>query len=169
MHTQGAHTGGRGKQARAPGSFNLLPAPCFKSKQACALHKRTLGFLQPSCKPHWISNQLTGVTFPVLDVRDRVPNMWLEPLAPQGGSLNLYNLLLFCDLSYCAGSDPIASFPFLPSPCGYFLSLGCNRAFLLTSGCFSENWSTCRCIFDVCMGRGELSSSYSTILISSHF
>lgn len=107
---------------QSPRQFQSASCPLFQERAGmCTLHKRSLGFLQPSCKPHWISNQPRGVTFPVLDVRDGVPNMWLEPLAPQGGSLNLYNPLLFCDLSCCAGSDPIASFPFLPSPCGYFL------------------------------------------------
>ena len=101
-------------------SICFLP-PCFRSEQACALHKRSFGFLEPSCKPHWISSQPRGVTFLVLDVRDGVPNMQLEPLAPQRGSLNLYNPLLFCDPSCCAGSNTIASLPFLPCPCGYFL------------------------------------------------
>lgn len=38
--------------ARVPGSFNLLPPPCSKSKQMCGtLHEQSLSFLQYCCSP----------------------------------------------------------------------------------------------------------------------
>lgn len=52
------------------------------SKQiyAYALQEHSLSFLQPSGKPHWFSNQLRGLVFPVLDSRAGVPKLWLKPL-----------------------------------------------------------------------------------------
>ena len=54
-----------------------------------ALFKRSLDFLQPCGKPHWISNQLSGLILLVSDPRVGVPNIWLEPVTAQGRSLSL--------------------------------------------------------------------------------
>ena len=51
-------------------------------------HEWSLGFLQPSSKSCWFSNQLRGLVFLMLGLRAGVPNMYVEPLTPQGGSLS---------------------------------------------------------------------------------
>ena len=81
-------------------------------------------------------------------------SMWFSPLTPQGGSPNLCNSPSCVYPAKDASPDPITSLHFYPIPCGSFLqrwldnSLSASLQFV-----FSENCSTCRCIFDVFMGR----------------
>ena len=53
------------RPGRAPGSFqsvaSVLGLEAIKS--VCAFQEWGLGFLQPSGKPHWFSNQLNGLAF----------------------------------------------------------------------------------------------------------
>ena len=54
------------------------------------------------------------LTFSVSELKARVPNMWLEQLSPQGGSLSLCNPPPFLCLLLGTQVDLIASLPFLP-------------------------------------------------------
>lgn len=56
------------------------------------------------------------------------------------------------------GSNLIASPPFLPNSMWIFLySLGCTNLSAILQVVFSDFCSTCRCIFGMFMGGGELS------------
>lgn len=78
-------------QPEHPAVFNQLP-PFWGWEQVCAyfLQEWSLGFIQPSNKPHWVSNQIRGLILSMLEHRSRMPNMWLEHLTYQGGSLYLW-------------------------------------------------------------------------------
>lgn len=69
-----------GYQAEPQVIFSLLPLSWDWKKQVHALFKRSLDFLQPSGKPHWFSDQLSGLIPLVSDPRVGVPNTWLEPV-----------------------------------------------------------------------------------------
>ena len=62
----------------------LYLVPRSKQVSACALLKWSLHFLEPSYKSHWLSNQLRGLIFPLLDCKARVPicGMKVFPLSP---------------------------------------------------------------------------------------
>ena len=92
---------------------------------------------------------------------------WFSPLTPQGGSLSLCNSPSSSVYPpRGVGPDLITSLPSYPITCKTFLqtwlykSLSASLQFV-----FSENCSTCRCIFDVSWGEVSSTSSYSTILI----
>lgn len=71
-------------------SFALFPGV----KQV--LHELNQGFLQPSCKPQWVSNLLRGIVFLVSDPRTGVLNSSLEPFTHQEDLQAHGILLLFC-------------------------------------------------------------------------
>ena len=72
---------GGGSPSEHQALFRLLPPHWDWEQEVCArdLQEQSLGFLQPSGKPHIFSNQLM---FLVLNPRAGVPNMGLEPLTP---------------------------------------------------------------------------------------
>ena len=148
--------GGR-KLARVPGSFNLLFPPYLRSKQVCA-HSSGLEF--------WFSTALLlvllvfkpakGLVFPVSYSRAGVPNVWFELLTLQGGSLCPCNHSpLLGPLLGVQAPNPSLHFPSYLTLCVSFLqpwlykSLPASLRFV-----FSENCSTCRCIFGVFGGGG---------------
>lgn len=97
--------GGRGKAARVPGSLHLfLRLVSGASKHVPALHKWSLGFLQPRHQSHWFANQ----------PRCRTPGLGCPACGlnspSQGGSLRPCNPLLFCG-GPRSQSDGTLSFP----------------------------------------------------------
>ena len=150
-----------GKPARVLVSFHLLLLPFFRSKQVCvfssSVEPRFLFFffffiVWLSIPPFFKSakgNCPIGVR-----PQGVALSMWFSPLTPQGGSPNLCNSPSCVYPAKDASPDPITSLHFYPIPCGSFLqswlynSLSASLQFV-----FSENCSTCRCIFDVFMGR----------------
>ena len=105
-----------------------------------------VGFLQPSCYFHWFLNQLRGLDFPVSDPRAEVPHTWLEVLSSLWGSPRLCNPppLLWPLLG--------VTWPLLRPSC-VILSGSYSQLLLYKSlsaslhFVFSENFSTCGCIF----------------------
>ena len=86
------------------------------------LREWSLGFLEP-CQSCWFSNHLKGLTFLVLNPRDREPSNWFQLVIPREGPLSL------CALSYSAPSlrrgrqlHRLASLPVLVSVTCIFLS-----------------------------------------------
>lgn len=81
--------------------------------------------------------------------------MWLQPLTPQGRCL--LTQFPFSSKSSPRGMGPelMASVSFLHMDLSY--SLGCAGSLSPNLQLvFSENFSTCRCIFHVLLGVGEL-------------
>ena len=89
----GGHVGLSWQDGQSMRQFSIC-CLCAKSgsKQVCAcVHwERSLGFSQPSVKPHWYSNQLRWFVFLVLDPTAGLPNILLEPITPQRGSPSLW-------------------------------------------------------------------------------
>lgn len=110
------------------------------------------GYLQPSGETHRFSSQLMGL-ISVSDPRAGVPNVWLEHLAPQGGSLSLP-----CDVPSSGSPAMGAGLDYITSPyqtlCGsFFTALAVGEPH-----CQSSDGSTrtlCGCSFDVFVGGGE--------------
>ena len=159
------------------------PETCFLcpvsgvSKHMLTLREWSLGFLEP-CQSCWFSNHLKGLTFLVLNPRDREPSNWFQLVIPREGPLSLCALsssapslrrgrqlpLGLCalpslrPLSEGAGSCTDS----LPFPCSsvsrasffhlwLWKSLNASLQFV-----FSENCSTRRYIFDVLVEGSEL-------------
>ena len=80
-----------------------------------------LYFLQPSYKSLWLSSQLWGLVFQMLDPRAGVLSMGHEPITPQGGSLSQQNPLLFCVPCWAIGPD-LFLLPSYQTPCGSFFT-----------------------------------------------
>ena len=84
-----------------------------------------------------------------------VPNLWLESLTPQGGCPAMYSS--FSSEFPPRGMGPclIAFLPFLPNyMCIFLTALVLQESFSSFQLVFSENYSTCRCIFNVFFGGG---------------
>ena len=139
------------------------PETCFLcpvsgvSKHMLTLREWSLGFLEP-CQSCWFSNHLKGLTFLVLNPRDREPSNWFQLVIPQEGPLGLCALPSLRPLSEGAGSCT----DLLPFPCSsvsrasffhlwLWKSLNASLQFV-----FSENCSTRRYIFDVLVEGSEL-------------
>ena len=150
---QGVCWGGSGKQAR-----DLLPLSYFRSKQAFAHSSWVESRFLRACQSHWFWNHLKGLTFLVLDPRDREPSNWFQLIVPWEGPLGP------CALSSSAPSlgrggqlHGLASLPLHSVSRASFLhlwlwkSLNASLHFV-----FGDNCSTHRCIFDVLVGGSEL-------------
>lgn len=119
------------KLASAPGSFQFSSSALFLGVgvrarvrihvHMCALHNQSLCFLQPSYKSLWLSSQLWGLVFQMLDPRAGVLNMGHEPITPQGGSLSQQNPLLFCVPCWAIGPE-LLLLPSYRTPCGSFFT-----------------------------------------------
>lgn len=83
----------------------------------CALHKQSLGFLEPCCQSHWFSNQVREFIFLLLDPGTRTPNMWCALLTSHG-RFTCNPLPLLCPLPRVL----IASLPVLPNSKWVFLA-----------------------------------------------
>ena len=108
-------------------STRPLSTCCFQavtgSKQVCACITQEWkpSLLQPSDKPHWFSNQLRGLIFPVLNSRARClwlavaqtspfpESLWFSP-PPLGGLVGVWVLTRSLLL------------PFYQTPCGSFFT-----------------------------------------------
>lgn len=83
-HAEAVLAGWQERQAAFQSMISMLGLGA--SKSVCVLQEWSPGFLHLSIMPHWFSNQIMELDFPVLDPRAGMPNMWLKSLAPQGGS-----------------------------------------------------------------------------------
>lgn len=108
--------------------------------------------VSPCCPP---SSQRDSS--PCIGLQDQVPNSWLSLLTPQGGCLPVYS-------SFSSESLPGAQvltwslfFPSYPVTHISFLQPWMYRSpFASFQIVFSENYSTCRSIFDVLLRGGEV-------------
>ena len=147
------------KPARVLDSFNLLPLPCFVSKQVCAHSSWAESrFLTAFLLISLVFSPSKGTVFPVSDSRVEVPNTWLKLLTSLWGSPSLCNPPpLLWRLPGAQVPTWSLLFPSYVIPPGSFSqfwlykSLSASLHFI-----FSENFSTCRCIFDVFIGGSEL-------------
>ena len=92
----------------------------------------------------------------MLDPKAGVLSMWLKPLIPQGGSPPAYSPLSSESPRRGTGPDLISPLPYLPNSMWIFLQSWLYKS-LSTSLwlVFSENCSTCRCIYHVFVERGK--------------
>ena len=100
----------------------------------------------------------SGLIFLVLSPRVGVPNMWLKPLAPQGGSPSLrYPPFLLCPLLGAWVLSWLLLLPSHPTLWGFSYSLGCRRTFLPASRLFAVRVAPHVDVFwCVCWGRWAL-------------
>lgn len=128
-------------------------------------------FLQPFCKSPWFSNQPRKLIFLVLDSSGLGCLVCDLNLHSPGRISQAHDIPFFLVSTSCrCGSQSDCFSSFLPNSAWIFLySLGCRRAFC--QFVFSENCSTCRCLFMCLWAAGgrevHSASSYSIILITS--
>ena len=104
---------------------------------------------------------LRGRVFLMLHPRTGVLHIRFEVLIAHGGSLNHVIPLFFCVLSLGCRSqpEPFSSLLYLIL-CGSFLQPWLYKSFSASlQFVFSENYSICRCVFDMFMGWWGVSSA----------
>lgn len=117
-----------------------------------AFHEWRLGFY--SYQSHWFSSQLRAFGLLVLDPRGGLHKYVVCATHSQGRSLGLCNPPLLC--SACQGPRS-QTYHFSSCPirlqCEFFLQPWLYEFCASLQSVFSENCSTCRCLFDVPMGK----------------
>ena len=155
------------KLVRGLGSFNLLPPPCFGSKQVCLCSSQVESrFLWPRRQSYCFLNRLRGLVFPVSDPRAGVPNRWFTLLTPQEVSPHPWNSPLLCVPSQGCRSQPdhVSSLP-TQFHVDFSYSLVCMRVFLPVSSLFSVRIALYVEIFLMCSWEEVSSvSSYSIFI-----